>query len=102
MQIFPTKPDSHLIAVGRGQALSLHLQGTNLASQSLGWLIASCEQEGREEDESRGEAVLSLHPPEQLHHPCCTPHPPQNATWAPKGTAEPHHCVHMEMPGTGT
>lgn len=80
MQIFPTKADSLFMAVGRAQALSLHLQGTNPASKSLGWLLASCEQEGREEDESQGEALLSLQCPEQLHHPCCTrPTPPRMA-----------------------
>lgn len=36
MQVFPTEPDSHLMAVGSAQALSFHFQGTNPASKALG------------------------------------------------------------------
>lgn len=93
-------PDSHLMAAGSAQALSFHLQGTNPAPRSLGWLLASCEQEGREEAESQGEALLSLQPPEQLHQPCCHPLSPSRlAPWPQMSLAQgdsrpPPLCPH--------
>lgn len=64
-QVLPTEPGSLAepdSSCGSGSAqtpsshLSSYLQGINPACKCLGWLLASCGWEGREEGESRGEA----------------------------------------------